>query len=129
MSMWCLMAAPLFFSGDMRYLDEFTLNVLCNHEVIDVDQDPLGVQAKPLVQDDETLILAKPMADGSLAVGLFNLAELPREMSVDWRTLGLVGKRVARDLWRQKNLGTFSDRFSTHVSRHGVALIRLTAAQ
>ncbi|MDI9431931.1 MAG: NPCBM/NEW2 domain-containing protein [Planctomycetota bacterium] len=128
MSMWCLMAAPLFYSGDMRYLDEFTLNVLCNAEVIDVDQDPLGIQAKPLVQDDETLILAKPMADGSLAVGLFNLAELSREMSVDWSLLGLAGKRVVRDLWRQKDLGTYDDRFTTTVTRHGVTLIRLIPA-
>jgi alpha-galactosidase len=123
--MWCLMAAPLFYSGDMRYLDEFTLNVLCNAEVIDVDQDPLGIQAKPLVQDDETLILTKAMADGSLAVGLFNLAELPREMSVDWPVLGLSGKRLARDLWRQKDLGTYDGRFTAKVSRHGVALVRL----
>ncbi len=125
MSMWCLMAAPLFYSGDMRYLDDFTLNVLCNAEVIDVDQDPLGVQAKPLVQDDETLILAKPMADGSLAVGLFNLTELPREMTVDWSLLGLSGKRVARDLWRQKDIGTYEGEFTAQVTRHGVALVRL----
>jgi len=123
MSMWCLMAAPLFYSGDMRYLDEFTLNVLCNHEVIDVDQDPLGKQAEPLVQDDETLILAKKMADGSLAVGLFNLTELPREMTVD----GFRGQRRVRDLWRQKDLGTFTNRFSIEVPRHGVALLRLMA--
>src|ERR1035441_1429220 len=38
MSMWALMASPLFYSGDMGSLDEFTLNVLCNAEVIDVDQ-------------------------------------------------------------------------------------------
>ncbi len=125
MSMWCLMASPLFYSGDMRYLDEFTLNVLCNAEVIDVDQDPLGVQAKPLVQDDETLIMAKPMADGSLAVGLFNLAELPREMTVDFSLLGLSGKRLARDLWRQKDLGTYDGQFTANVTRHGVSLIRL----
>ena len=46
MSMWCLMAAPLIFSGDMARLDPFTLNVLCNAEVIDVDQDALGRQAR-----------------------------------------------------------------------------------
>ena len=46
MSMWCLMASPLIFSGDMARLDPFTLNVLCNAEVIDVDQDALGRQAR-----------------------------------------------------------------------------------
>ncbi len=125
MSMWCLMAAPLFFSGDMRFLDDFTLNVLCNAEVIEVDQDPLGRQARPLLQDDETLILAKPMADGSLAVGLFNLGGMAREVSADWSLLGIQGNRRARDLWRQKDLGVFQGRFTVNIPRHGVALIRL----
>ena len=53
MSLWCLMASPLFYSGDMSQLDEFTLNVLCNPEVIDVNQDPLGQCARvvPLGED------------------------------------------------------------------------------
>jgi len=42
MSMWSLMAAPLFFFGDMTKLDALTLNVLCNTEVIDIDQDSPG---------------------------------------------------------------------------------------
>ncbi len=129
MSMWCLMAAPLFYSGDMRYLDDFTLNVLCNAEVIDVDQDPLGVQARPAVHNDETLIMAKPMADGSLAVGLFNLAELPRPMTLDFSMLALTGKRDVRDLWRQKDLGIYDGQFTTEVPRHGVALIQLSTPQ
>ncbi len=125
MSMWCLMAAPLFFSGDMRLLDDFTLNVLCNAEAIEVNQDPLGRQAKPLVLDDETLIMAKPMEDGSVAVGLFNLAELPRKVSADWSLLGVQGNQRVRDLWRQKDLGEFENRFAADVPRHGVVLIRL----
>jgi alpha-galactosidase len=124
MSLWCLMAAPLFFSGDMELLDDFTLNILCNAEAIEVNQDPLGRQAKPLAQDDETLIMAKPMEDGSLAVGLFNLAQLPRKVTVDWSQLGLRGRQRARDLWRQKDLGSFEDRFAADIPRHGVMLAR-----
>jgi alpha-galactosidase len=30
MSMWALMASPLFFGGDMAQLDDFTLGILCN---------------------------------------------------------------------------------------------------
>jgi alpha-galactosidase len=125
MSMWCLMAAPLFFSGDMRFLDEFTLNVLCNAEVIEVDQDALGRQAKPVLQDDETLILVKPMEDGSLVVGLFNLAELPCEVSADWSLLGLHGPQRIRDVWRQENVAAGDTRLSARVPRHGVQLLRL----
>lgn len=125
MSMWCLMAAPLIFSGDMEKLDPFTINVLCNPEVIAVDQDALGKQAKPLRHTDEQLVLAKPMEDGSSAVGLFNLGDQAQEISVGWSELGIEGTRQARDLWRQKDLGAFDGSFSATVPRHGVILVRL----
>jgi len=61
MSLWSLMAAPLFYSGDITHLDPFTLNVLCNREVIEVNQDTLGRQARPLRHSDDELVLAKPL--------------------------------------------------------------------
>ncbi len=125
MSMWCLMAAPLIYSGDITRLDAFTRNVLCNPEVIAVDQDPLGRQARPVVRTDEALVLAKPMADGSTAVGLFNLGEVAREMAVTWEPLDLDGPHRVRDLWRQKDLGVVEGRYAAKVKRHGVMLVRL----
>ncbi|HBE40923.1 MAG TPA: alpha-galactosidase [Bacteroidales bacterium] len=71
MSMWSLMAAPLIYGGEMARLDTFTLNILCNHEVIDVNQDVLGKQAKIVRAAKEELIMAKELEDGSVAVGLF----------------------------------------------------------
>jgi len=125
MSMWCLMAAPLIFSGDMDKLDEFTLNVLCNAEVIEVDQDPLGKQAPIIAQTDEYFIMAKDMEDGSKAVGLFNTTEIATNIAVSWKDLGIEGPYRIRDLWRQKNLGTYKNRFEAKVPRHGVSLIRI----
>lgn len=127
MSMWALMAAPLIFSGDMTKLDDFTLNVLCNSEVIDVDQDPLGQQARIIRKTDNEMVLAKPLEDGSLAVGLFSLREDPGTISVTWAELGLAGDVTVRDLWRQKDVGDFSEEYSTEIGRHGVFLGRLTA--
>jgi len=125
MSMWCLMAAPLIFSGDMEKLDAFTLNVLCNAEVIEVDQDPLGKQAPIIAKTDENFIMAKDMEDGSKAVGLFNTADVAMNVRVSWKDLGIEGPHRVRDLWRQKNIGTYKDRFETKVQRHGVALLRI----
>jgi alpha-galactosidase len=129
MSMWSLMAAPLFFSGDMAKLDEFTLNVLCNAEVIDINQDALGKQARPIVMDDETLILSKPMEDGSLAVGLFNLWELPREITVSWEQLGIQGTYRIRDVWRQRDIAESDNHYSAQVGRHGVMFVRMWPAK
>jgi alpha-galactosidase len=126
MSMWSLMAAPLFFSGDMTALDEFTLNVLCNSEVIDIDQDSLGKQARIVRKTDREFVLVKSLEDGSVAVGLFNLTVAPRVMRVRWTDLGLTARQRARDVWRQKNLGLFDSSFSSTVPGHGVVLVRLT---
>jgi len=125
MSLWSLMAAPLIFSGDMTKLDAFTLNVLCNAEVIAVDQDPLGRQAKILRQTPDEFVLVKELEDGSKAVGLFNLSSQPRTISVSWDDLGISGKQAVRDLWRQKEIGSFDKAFETEVPRHGVALVRV----
>ncbi len=125
MSMWSLMAAPLIFSGDMERLDAFTLNVLCNPEVIAVNQDALGRQAEPIVMDDRRMVLAKPLADGSVAVGLFNLFEVPLEIGVTWEQLGLEGPQRVRDVWRHEDLGVFEGEFKVKVPRHGVMFVRV----
>jgi alpha-galactosidase len=127
MSMWSLMAAPLFFSGQMDHLDAFTLNVLCNAEVIGVDQDALGKQASIVRKTDEEFVLKKPLEDGSVALGLFNLTTEPRPMTVDWSELGLRGSQKVRDVWRQRDLGKFARGFSSTVPPHGVIMLRITA--
>jgi alpha-galactosidase len=125
MSLWCLMAAPLIFSGDMAKLDPFTLNVLCNAEVIAVDQDALGQQARPVRQDDQTLVLVKPLEDGSRAVGLFNLADRQRTIEATWQELGVEGPCQVRDLWRQTDLGISAEKLEAQVPRHGVQLVKV----
>lgn len=125
MSMWALMASPLFYGGDMARLDEFTLNVLCNAEVIEVNQDLLGKQARIVRKTEEEFVLAKPLEDGSVAIGLFNLTKQPRAMSAAWSDAGVQGNRRVRDLWRQKELGRASAEYRATVEPHGVALVRV----
>ena len=125
MSLWCLSAAPLFFSGDMGKLDEFTLNVLCNPEVIEVDQDPLGQCARVVLATEDTFLMVKDLEDGSKAVGLCNRGEFGTRVTARWADLGIKGRPIVRDLWRQKDLGRFAGEFSAPVPRHGVVLLRL----
>ncbi len=129
MSMWSLMAAPLFFSGDMSKLDAFTLNVLCNSEVIEVDQDALGKQGRIARQTAEEFVLVKPLEDGSAAAGLFNLTNGVYRMEIAWSDLGLKGPCRVRDLWREKDIGSRNGSCAVEVPAHGVALLRFTAGR
>ncbi len=129
MSLWSLMAAPLFFSGDMGKLDEFTINVLCNREVIEVDQDPLGQSARVVPISKETFLMVKDLDDGSKAVGLANRGVSPATVAAKWPDVGVAGKRIVRDLWRQKDLGVYEGEFRAQVPRHGVVLVRISSGQ
>ncbi len=125
MSMWSLMAAPLIYSGDMSKLDEFTLNVLCNPEVIEVNQDPLGECALVIKKSDDRFLMVKNLVDGSIAVGLFNRGKAAAEVTADWSELKISGKHSVRDLWHQKNRGVFNQKFSAMVPSNGVVMLKI----
>jgi alpha-galactosidase len=74
--------------------------------------------------------LAKDLEDGSKAAGLFNVTDgITRKLAVKWSDLGIQGKYIVRDLWRQKDLGTFEDSFSADVPPHGVVMVSLRKAK
>jgi alpha-galactosidase len=126
MSLWCLLASPLIYSGDMSKLDQFTLNILCNPEVIEVDQDPLGKCGVVNKKSEELFLMVKDMSDGSKSVGLFNRGKVATEVSFDWSELNLSGKQAVRDLWRQKELGVYNQKFSASVPAQGVVMIKIS---
>jgi alpha-galactosidase len=124
-SLWSLFAAPLIFSGDITRMDEFTLGLLTNDEIIEVDQDPLGSPGYRVSKTEDMEVWMKTMEDGSVAVGLFNRGAKGVKVTALWSDLGIKGKQKIRDLWRQKDLGIYSEKFSAKVARHGVVMVRL----
>ena len=124
-SLWALVAAPLIFSGDITRLDDFTLGLLTNDEVIDVDQDPLGKPGRRVAKTGDLEVWVRELEDGSRAVGLFNRGEGLAAVMASWDDLGVTGPQRVRDLWRQKDLGVFEGSFEAYVARHGVVLVRL----
>ena len=128
-SLWCLLCSPLLIGCDLADMDEFTLNLLTNDEVLEVNQDPLGQQARRVQQDGLLEVWAKKMEDGSLAVGLFNREEVAKSVTAKWSDLGLSGRMRVRDLWRQKDMGTFDNDCEVKIPRHGVSLVRMFPAE
>ena len=128
-SLWCLLSAPLLIGCDLERLDAFTLGLLSNDEVLAVDQDALGKQAVCVTTNGGLRVYTKDLEDGSKAIGLFNLGDNEATVTAKRADLKLSGKQTVRDLWRQKNLGSFSNEFTAKVSKHGVVLVRLTPAE
>ncbi len=131
LSLWCLLSAPLMLGCELPKLDDFTLGLLTNDEVLAVDQDALGKQATPVGKEGDKVAYVKPLEDGSLAVGLFNLGPAETTVAIRWQDLPMAEstRLTVRDLWRQKDLGTFTAKFEATVASHGVVLVRLSAAK
>jgi alpha-galactosidase len=151
-SLWCLLSAPLLIGCDLTKLDPFTRSLLTNDEVLAVDQDPLGKAAVRLEASDDSVTLvgqrpyadpgvtnsvtlprlqvwAKPLNDGSEAVGLFNLGPAQAAMTAHFSAFGFSGSHRVRDLWRQKNLSVFTDSYTAVVPSHGVILLKVLPAE
>ncbi len=127
-TLWCLLTQPLLLSCNIPTMDEFDLNLVTNHEVLAINQDALckqGYRVKNRKGDYE--IWAKDLADGSKAVGLFNLSEKDEVLTLSAQELGMKG--TIRDLWRQRDIGTLEDSFSANVSAHGVVFLKISGPQ
>lgn len=125
LSLWSLLPSPLMVGANLPDNDPWTLALLTNPEVLAVSQDSLGAAGRRVAGQDECEVWTKPLADGSLAVGLFNRGDFDEAVSVSAKDLGLAGRCAVRDLWRRKDLGAFDGQFSAPVPAHGVVLVRL----
>ena len=123
MRLWSIIAAPLLISCDIETMDDFTLNLLTNREVLAVNQDPLGLQGYPVVVDGDVQIWRRELSDGRFAIGLFNLGYGTKEIELDFDKLGMVGLWKLRDCWRQIDLGEFKGAWRQDVRGHGSFLI------
>ena len=123
-SLWSLLSAPLLIGCDLTRLDDFTKGLLTNDEVLAVNQDSLGKQATRLIKDGEIEVWAKPLADGTTALGVFNRGFFEAKYELDLSKLG--DGRTVRDLWRQTDLGAFDETFETAVPPHGVVLLKVS---
>ena len=125
MSLWAMLASPLLIGCDLARIDPFTKSLLTNDEVIDVNQDPLGVHAVSISEDDEHAIYVKHLEDGAMAVALFNKTLRPATLRFNLKQIGLRGMQTVRDLWRQKDIAETGDSFEAGVNPHGVVFLKL----
>ncbi|CAN1221877.1 Alpha-galactosidase 2, partial [Linum grandiflorum] len=114
-SIWSLMKAPLLIGCDVRTASKGTLRILGNKEVIDVNQDPLGVQGRKIRSKAGLEIWAGPLSRNRTAVVLWNKSKSKAIISVRWRDIGVSPETqlTIRNLWAHK--------FVTMSKKYGMA--------
>jgi alpha-galactosidase len=112
----------------MSQLDDFTLNLLTNDEVLAVDQDALGRGADKIYEKDQLQVWEKELSDGSHALGIFNLGEKAAQAVIPLSDLHLAAQAQLRDLWRQQDLGVVKTAYRGAIPAHGVLFLKAKAA-
>jgi hypothetical protein len=137
-ALWALMKAPLLVGCDVRNLGADARSVLLATEVIAVNQDSLGVAGDWVAganSSDTSKVMAAPLRDGSRAAVLFNMQQqhsgAAANITVEFAAhLGFpVGTRATvRDLYAQRDIGTFDDAYTATVAPEDCAALRITPA-
>ena len=132
-SLWCLLSAPLLIGCDMTKLDDFTLNLLSNDEVLAIDQDALGKSATCVLKIGDVRVFEKELEDGGRALGFFNLSTTPVNLEFNQlASLGFKGRQHVRDLWRQSdlpNVDAAKGVLPLAIPAHGVLLYKFSPAK
>ena len=133
-TLWTLVSSNLLIGCDISQMDDFVLGLLCNNEVNVIDQDLLGKQADRTSKEGDIEVWSRPLADGGIAVGIFNVGD--KDMQVDMKalinsqfstgtstsTITSTNKTV-RDLWRQKNLS--DGELNCKIPAHGCKYLKV----
>ncbi|TGO68423.1 hypothetical protein BOTNAR_0025g00550 [Botryotinia narcissicola] len=133
-SMWAMVASPLLIGSDVRTLDTYELQTLTNQEVIEINQDPLGISAQTVgvgyEADGDLQVYAKELADGSYAIALLNRGTFTAEMSFSPRRDILMtwDHYRIRDLWKHKE-GLYDVPYIVEVMPHEAKILRVWEVQ
>ncbi len=142
-SLWCMMAAPLILGNDIRQFinadgsaqsDNKVLEILKNKELIAIDQDKRGLQAKRIYSNGMQDILVKPLENRELALCFLNKSNTTKQMAMNiaklhnevYVDLPITQKYEVTDLW-ENTTEVLDDDIVDLVQAHGVKIYRIKA--
>ena len=101
MTLWAVFRSPLFFGGELRLTDNYTLSLVSNPEVINVNQN----SEKPLfVYNKGGIAVWQTKIENCTAVAVFNLSDEEKHYRLSFSDLGIENVRAVRDLWARKDI-------------------------
>jgi len=119
--------SPLMIGCDVRTMDSETASLLTNREVLDVNQDVLGIPAKRVKQIGQSEIWTKRLADESVAVAVINRGSRGEEVTIRSRDIGMLDTpKLARNLWLQQDVSDFKTELVQRVQPHETVLLKVS---
>lgn len=115
MTLWAVFRSPLFFGGELRLTDNYTLSLVTNPEVINVNQN----SEKPLfVYNKGGIAVWQTKIENCTAVAVFNLSDEEKHYKLSFSDLGIENVRAVRDLWARKDIPKFENDVTVSLKPH-----------
>lgn len=133
-SMWAMLAAPLMAGNDLRNMDKGTKEILTNIDVIAINQDSLGQQARRFMDMGDNEIWVKSLSKGKVAICFLNRSHHPWKLNYNWKEHAMYFLNdvnfnrktyIIWDCWEHKNIGTTDERLEAEIPSHGVLMVQL----
>jgi len=122
MGLWCMMRSPLMVGAELTKNDEFTLSLLTNRELLEIEKATHC--AHPIITDSEKSIWVAPRKDGNgIYVGLFNLSDERRRLSISYESLDYEPKSVT-NIWNGATTAA-PDTLTANLEAHDTAIFLL----
>lgn len=122
-SLWCMLRSPLMLGSELTQIDDWTLELITNSEVLKILKDSRN--GHEVFRKDDKVVWSAEGEDGSVYIGLFNLCESQENISVDLTQLGLNESYRGRDLWLHKEIGILENKIEFNINPHSCKLIKI----
>ena len=125
MTLWCIFRSPLMLGTEMPRLDEWTLSLLTNADVLGLLKHSRG--AKQIARDKAHAVwFSHDTNEDADYVALFNFADEESKVSVNLSEEGVAGTVTGRELWDGETAVFEDGIISSPVAAHGAKLWKLT---
>jgi alpha-galactosidase len=126
MSLWSIAQSPLMFGGDLPSNDEFTLSLITNDDVLEVDQK--GAHGAAFAEGGDSVVWTADAAGSDAKfVAVFNVGDRKAiDIRVDWAAFRMPHACRLRDLWARRDLGTVEGGYTFRIPPHGAGLYKLS---
>jgi alpha-galactosidase len=129
MSLWAIARSPLMYGGDLPSNDSFSLSLLTNEDVLEVNQN--STDNHQLFREGDQIVWVSDVPhSNSKYLAVFNVGDnSPQDVRVDFARLGLPAACEIRDLWQRKALGKVNGSNAFHLPPHASGLDRITPSR
>ena len=122
-SLWAMARSPLIVGGNLTLLDNDTLHLLTNTDIVKIDQSTTA--SRQVLQEGDLVVWTADLPGNEHALAAFNLGEHSITFDRAWSEFALVGRlREVRNAWTGGRLKA-SQRFSATLEPHASIVLML----